>query len=290
MICKFPGSATRIAMKTPERRRVVVIGAGAAGLTAALHLGEHSLLLEQRSQVCAVVNLDLAGREVQWGSHDRASSFPLGFERAGAVGPEDHGADRDRQGVRAWERQGLIGAAEVGSRRKSGAAGSGEPVVVARWIAPRLSATPAALDDRESLQSLVTLLRGELKLSTRVCRIDPLQHLVALADGGAIVYDKLVSSVRSDELSMLLHGALPNRIHSHQATMRWLAARDVELLDDDSQFLQGDAGPFAAGRRVAEVVKRALALRFRPASDMFVRGERLFKPRLVAMPDPVALC
>jgi hypothetical protein len=63
--------------------------------------------------------------------------------------------------------------------------------------------------------------------------------------------------------------------------MYWLAARDVELLDDSTQLLYGDVNPFAAGRRVAETVKRALAQKFRPAAENLVAGEKLFKPRLV---------
>jgi hypothetical protein len=39
--------------------------------------------------------------------------------------------------------------------------------------------------------------------------------------------------------------------------------------------------PFAAGRRVAETVKRALAQKFRPVTDTFLRGAKLFEPRLV---------
>jgi glycine/D-amino acid oxidase-like deaminating enzyme len=37
--------------QSAERRRAVVIGAGLTGISAALHLGEHCLLLEQREQL-----------------------------------------------------------------------------------------------------------------------------------------------------------------------------------------------------------------------------------------------
>jgi hypothetical protein len=63
--------------------------------------------------------------------------------------------------------------------------------------------------------------------------------------------------------------------------MYWLAARDIELLDDSTQFLYGDVDSFSAGRRVAETVTRALAQKFRPASESFLCAEKLFTPRLV---------
>jgi hypothetical protein len=131
-------------------------------------------------------------------------------------------------------------------------------------------------------------LRGELRLETRVRRIFPGAHRVELDDGSSIVYDKLASSISSVGLIGLLHEELPNRIRSHQGLMYWLAARDVELIDEATQFLYGDTSSFAAGRRVAESIQRALAQRFRPATDTFARGERLFKPRLVGAQPPSA--
>jgi hypothetical protein len=79
----------------------------------------------------------------------------------------------------------------------------------------------------------------------------------------------------------LLQPDLPDRIRTHQGLMYWLAARDIELLDDSTQFLYGDVDSFSAGRRVAETVTRALAQKFRPASENFLCAEKLFTPRLV---------
>ena len=112
-------------------------------------------------------------------------------------------------------------------------------------------------------------------------RILPSARRLELDDGGAIVYDKLVSSLASIHLVGLLRPEVPVRIRTHQALMYWLAARDIELLDDDTQFISGDANPFAAGRRVAVTVRRALAQKFRPAAEKLVCGEKLFNPRLV---------
>jgi hypothetical protein len=234
---------------------VVVIGAGAAGMTAALHLGEHSVLIEQRSQVGTIY---------------------LGHGSEG--GPQT--------GMSAWERQEVSRAcAPIPDGQ------GGEPVVVARWVPPQLDASQDASANQsasESLQSLVPLLRGELRLDTRVTRIVPAAHRVDLADGSSIVYDKLVSSIPSSDVLDLLQSELPDRIRSHQGLMYWLSARDVELLDESTQFLYGDTNPFAAGRRVAETIKRALAQKFRPATEAFVRGESLFKPRLVGVPQSSA--
>jgi len=283
MVVAFPSRASgldplRTLQTTPERRRVVVIGAGAAGLTAALHLGEHSVLIEQRSQVGTIYT----GHAPEGGSDDCKSSFALGAAGAGVAGAEDGRAGGPRTGISAWERQAISRACAPIQQGQDG-----EPVVVARWVPPRLDASQGVCADEpagESLHSLVPLLRGELRLDTRVTRIVPAAHRIDLADGSSIVYDKLASSIPSSDVLELLQSELPNRIRSHQGLMYWLSARDVELLDESTQFLYGDTNPFAAGRRVAESIKRALAQKFRPATDAFVRGESLFKPRLVGAP------
>ena len=294
MIVAFPARTTApLSADAPERRRVVIIGAGAAGITAALHIGEHSVLLERRAQVGAPSGFQSgsqSGHEAQGGMNDRKSSLSLGAARAGAVGPQDRGADRQRQGLSAWERQAVASACTSDPREAgSPAAENGHPVVVARWIPPRLDPDDKSsgdADSRASLQSLLPLLRGELRLGAQVLRITPAAHRVELADGRTIVYDKLVSSVDAIVLIGLLQPELPERIRTHQGLMYWLAARDIELVDDSTQFLYGDLDAFAAGRRVAETVKRALAQKFRPASERFVSGETLFKPRLVRTPSP----
>lgn len=286
MVITFPWQASGVApltmpQTTPERRRVVVIGAGAAGLTAALHIGEHSVLIEQRSHVGTIDT----GREPEGGSDDLKSGFSLGVAGTGIAGAEDGRADGPRPGISAWERQEIVRACAPGREAEDG-----ETVVVARWVPPPLDAAQAASADepaRESLQNLVPLLRGELRLDTRVSHITPAAHRVDLADGGSIVYDKLASGIPSSDLIDLLHSELPGRIRSHQGMMYWLAARDIELLDESTQFLYGDTSPFAAGRRVGESIKRALAQKFRPATDAFVH-ERLFKPRLVGAPSASA--
>jgi len=270
---------------------VVVIGASAAGITAALHLGEHCVLLEKRAQVSA-----LTGCQAQGGSDDRKSSLPMGATCAGTTGAQDGGADRKRPGLSAWERQEIAHACAP-DHREAGREGDeddqpdaqtdGQIVVVARWIPPRLDPADAAsidADSPESLLRLVPLLRGELRLGARVTRIAPAARLVELADGRAIIYDKLVSSIESIQLIGLLQPELPNRIRTHQGLMYWLAARDIELVDDSTQFVYGDVTPFAGGRRVAQTVQRALAQKFRPASAAFLQGEKLFKPRLVPTP------
>jgi hypothetical protein len=135
----------------------------------------------------------------------------------------------------------------------------------------------------------VPLLRGELRLGARVIRIETAAHSVELSDGRKIVYDKLISGIQAVELAGLLHPPLPQRIRTHQGLLYWLAARDVELIDESTQFLFGDVNSFAAGRRVAETVKRALAQKFRPAAEAFLPGAKLFEPRLVRISPPSAI-
>jgi hypothetical protein len=281
MIVQFPSpNGFAASGLEPERRRVVIIGAGAAGITAALHIGAHSVLIEQHRQAGAAGHFQSQG-----GTNDCESRFPVGVARAGAVCAQDTGADRKRQGVSTWERQAVANTCTPDHGAAGGeAAESGQPVVVPRWIPPRLDSADdasCAAGVRESLQSLLPLLRGEVRLGVQVTRITPAAHRIDLADGGAIVYDKLVSSVEPVVLIGLLQPDLPDRIRTHQGLMYWLAARDIELLDDSTQFLYGDVDSFSAGRRVAETVTRALAQKFRPASENFLCAEKLFTPRLV---------
>ncbi len=219
-LTRFPQTGLQ---RAPERRRVVIIGAGAAGLTAAMHIGEHALLLEQRSEVSS------------------------GISEAGAAAAAP----------REW-----IGTA-VG-----GYATGEEQVRITRWTAPVLtSESPAATESRQSMRSLVPLLRGELRLDTRVTRLTPMLRRLELATGAAIVYDKLVSTVRLPDLVELLGEYVPTRVRTSQSLMHWLNARDVELADEDSRALLGDADPFAAGRRAAERVAEALERKFRASRE-----------------------
>jgi hypothetical protein len=293
MIVAFPSrTATAQNVGAPERRRVVVIGADEAGLTAALHIGEHSLLLDKRAHI----GEDTRGPRPQGGFDDRKSTFALGAARAGLAGAQDAGAARKGHGLSTWERQEVAAACssdhgEAGGKTPEDRGTLNEPVVVARWIPPRLDPVDDGADEhsRESLQGLVPLLRGELRLGARVIRILPATHRVELVDGRTIVYDKLISSIQAVELAGLLQPALPGRIRTHQGLLYWLAARDVELIDESTQFLFGDVSSFAAGRRVAETVKRALAQKFRPATETFLRGAKLFEPRLVRISPPSAI-
>jgi hypothetical protein len=293
MIVAFPSRrAPAGKTRAPERRRVVVIGADAAGITAALHVGEHSLLLEKRMHVGATSR----DQQVQGGFDDRKSTLALGASRAGFAGAQDTGADRNRQGVSTWERREVAAACTPDHRQAGGETPEvrhslNDPGAVSRWIPPRLDPVDEGTcpDSRQSLQGMLPLLRGELRLGARVTRIVPLARTIELADGSSIIYDKLISSIQAIELTGLLQPQLPNRIRTHQGLLYWLTARDVELIDESTQFLFGDVDPFAAGRRIAQTVKRALAQKFRPESETFLPGAKLFEPRLVQSPPPSAV-
>lgn len=212
-------------LPVPERRRAVIIGAGAAGLTAAMHIGEHALLLEQRSAVGSI------GSDIRRG-----------------VGE-----------LRARELHEWTGT-PVG-----GYSTTAERVRITRWEPPALApeSPQTVTPSRQSLGGLVPLLRGELRLETRVARLMPALRRVELANGGAIIYDKLVSTVKLLDLVELLGEYVPSRVRSSHSLMNWLNARDVELADEESRELLGEASPFVAGRRAAERVTEALERRFR---------------------------
>jgi hypothetical protein len=104
----------------PQRRRAIVIGAGRTGISAAYHLGLHSLLLEQHS-----------GREE---CDDCSNDGPLGAARDWFVGGEDSGADRQRPGLSSAERQAILNSCSPTSQARA------DPpalIHVARWQPPR---------------------------------------------------------------------------------------------------------------------------------------------------------
>jgi hypothetical protein len=218
----------------PERRRVIVVGAGATGMAAAFHLGEHSLLLESSHA------LD---------DTNQAHDLTLGSARA-----------------------------------------STRPMIhVARWQPPSLAPVPAAptQEEREeraerlSLRALIPLLRGELRFGATVVHISPSQRLVELADGARFVYDKLLSTVPLMALTEMVLAELPWRIRCDETLRYWLNARDIEVADFATRLCYGDVDEFAAGKRVADVIKRALADKFRTGSAADASGKLLFEPRVV---------
>lgn len=248
----------------PQRRRTIVIGAGPTGISAAFHLGEHSLLLERRT---ALEDL-----------HDHSYDFPMGPARGSALGLENAGADGQRQDTSIAERKALYIACS-----------SQDLIHVARWQPPAFMPGGAAEDEFQpgarrqidSLRVLVPLLRGEVRLGACVVRVSPSLHMLELADGTRFVYDKLLCTVSlSDVTSMIAH-ELASRI-SHDEFLRcWLKEFDIEVADQANQFCEGDIDEIAAGKRMAAHINRGLAHRFQPSRHSKHRGSSFFEPRLV---------
>lgn len=248
----------------PQRRRTIIIGAGATGISAAFHLGEHSLLLERRA---ALEEL-----------HDHPHDLPLGAARGSIVGPEDAGADGQRPGTSVAERKALYIACS-----------SQDLIHVARWQPPAFSPEGANRDEfapdprRQvgSLRVLVPLLRGELRLGACVERVSPSLHMLELADGTRFVYDKLVCTVPLAELTIMIAHELASRI-SHDEFLRcWLREFDIEVVDQANQFCEGDIDEISAGKRIAAHINRGLAERFQASRRSKHRGSHFFEPRLV---------
>ena len=249
----------------PQRRRAIVIGAGRTGISAAYHLGQHSLLLEQRSRLEE--------------SDDCSNNGPVGDARDWFVGSEDRGADRQRPGLSSAERKALfISCSSTGQARADQAA----LIHVARWQPPEFSspADDTAHGQPASLHALVPLLGGEVRLGARVVRISPSEHLLELADGTGFIYDKLLSTVSlSALLRMVLH-ELPAHVRRDESLRYWLSEHDVESGDRVTQVSYGDIDEMAAGKRIADVISRELANKFHRQGPAFPR-DRLFEPRLV---------
>ena len=124
------------------------------------------------------------------------------------------------------------------------------------------------------------LLRGELRLNAWVVRINPSQHLLELASGERLVYDKLLCTQTLAAVASLVLHEVPGQVRSDLALRYWLQDRDIEVADRQTQIAYGDVDAFAAGRRVAAVISQALADKF--AGPKQLRGKGLFRPRLVS--------
>jgi hypothetical protein len=256
-------SIARVPPPAPERRRAIVIGGDRTGISAAFHLGEHCLLIERR------VFLE--------DSHDDPHDFPMGPASGGALGTETIAADREQQAVSSAERRALF----ISCGSSSGGANDGKLIHIERWRPP--SFTPIPVDDHSSqasVRDLIPLLRGEVRLDSRVVRISPSRHLIELAGGGRIVYDKLLSTLKLSSISRMVMHELPARVRCDEILRYWLGENDVEVADRATQEYFGDFDEIAAGKRVADQITAALQLKFRRGSR-WVRGARLFEPRLV---------
>ncbi|HEV7609314.1 MAG TPA: hypothetical protein VGO61_18390 [Steroidobacteraceae bacterium] len=255
----------------PQRRRAIIIGAGPTGMSAAYHLGEHSLLLEQRTSLEDF--------------HDRSNHRSMGAARIRSVGREDGGADGERPGTSCAERKALFISCS-----STGKAFADEQALihVARWQPPELQATTIDEDrcGTPGAPALLPLLRGELRLGARVVRVSPSQHMVELAGGARFVYDKLLSTISLSSLAGMVMHEIPPHVRRDESLRYWLSEYDIELGDRGTQVSRGDLDDFVAGRRIAGQIGRALAAKFQNAGPAISRGARLFEPRVVprAMP------
>jgi hypothetical protein len=244
-------------MAPPERRRALIIGAGPTGMSLAFHLGEHSLLLERRKTLEH--------------SHDYPHDLEMGPAHGGAVGGEDAGADGHRPAAPKTNKAVFISC------------GSDSLIHVARWRPPDLA--PAKAADKpggpRSVRTLMPLLRGELRMNARVARVVPGEHLVELADGHRIVYDKIVSTLSLMATHVLVMRDLPAHVRRDESLRYWLSEHDVEVVDQVIREYYGDLDEFAAGKRIAAQIGEAMTQKFGKAKRSKARGMRLFEPRLV---------
>lgn len=241
----------------------MIIGAGPTGMAAAYHLGEHSLLLEQRDSL--------------EDADDHSNDFPMGATRGGGVGHEDTVADGQRQGVSQAERKALY----ITCSAQGSGADKHTLIRVTRWQPPVFNAheVPGATDE-PSVRSLLPLVRGEIRFGAIVMRITPSMRLLELSNGDCIVFDKLISTLSLSSMARLVMHELPGRVRHDESLRYWLADHDIEIADRATREYYGDVDGFAAGKRVAEQIGGALSAKFRNAGHSKSR-DRLFVPRLV---------
>ena len=224
-------------------------------MSTAFHLGEHSLLLDRRNSLEYF--------------HDYSHDLEMGTADGRVVGDENAGADSH------------------GSAAQNAAAQSREHTLihVARWRPPNLAPPTLAgtLGVPPSVRTLRPLLRGEVRMGAHVVRVVPAEHLVELADGHRLIYDKLVSTLSLAAIEQLVAHDLPCHVRLGESLRFWLSEQDIEVLDRMIQEYYGDLDEFAAGKRVAEQVAQALAEKYGKAKRSKAPGKRLFEPRLVGV-------
>jgi hypothetical protein len=243
----------------------LIIGAGPTGMSAAFHLGEHSLLLERRHSLEP--------------DHDHTHDFAMGAAHGSALGDQDTDADGHGFATPSENKTLFISCS---SQTRTDA---GDPTLihVQRWRPPAFTPPrePSRLGAPPSVRTLCPLLRGELKMDAHVVRISPLANLVELADGHRYVYDKLVCTLSLAAIEILVARDLPSHVRRGATLRFWLSEYDIEVVDRAIQGYHGDADEFAAGKRVADQVGLDLAAKFGKSGRSRFAGGRLFKPRLV---------
>jgi hypothetical protein len=261
----FPKAQLSNLPVAPERRRILVIGAGPTGMSAAFHLGEHCLLLERHDSL--------------EDSHDCSHDFPMGIAYGGGLGDEDPDTDGDGSAVSPAERKALF--ISCSSHAQADPA-ERTLIHVARWQPPDLAAKPAPPPRAPpSVRTLKPLLRGELRLNSRVVRIAPEAHLLELVNGQRFIYDKLVSTLPLASTELLATHDLPSHVRRDETLRYWLSEHDIEVADRTTQDFYGDLDEFAAGKRIVEHLGHALALKFGGTARSRPQHSRLFQPRLV---------
>jgi hypothetical protein len=236
---------------------VVVIGAGPAGMAAAFHLGEHSLLIDRHESLDDI--------------DDESPTVPM------APPPS---------GISTAGRKSLF----VSCSSTGGAArGARKLIHLARWQAPEWSPTPERDEHAfaPTARALAPLLRGELRLATAAVRVTPSQHLLELADGGCIVYDTLLSTISLSLLAGMAMHELPAHVRNNDGLRWWLSENDIEVADRATQVCCGDVDGFAAAKRIAERINTALVQRFGGGGRAMWHGPKVFEPRLVGKTAPV---
>ena len=202
-------------------------------MSAAFHLGEHSLLLERRHSLEH--------------HHDYSHDLPMGDPHGGAVGGEDPGADGDGFATPAENQAVFISCSSHAD------AGDNTLIHVERWRPP---------DSRRRASEVSFARRRRFALCVRcfVASCDSVRtwfafhlptHLVELADGHRYVYDKLVSTLSLAAIEFLVATDLPRHVRRDESLRYWLSEHDIEVADRAIQDYYGDLDEFAAGKRVA---------------------------------------
>jgi hypothetical protein len=152
------------------------------------------------------------------------------------------------------------------------------------WEAPQLTTeefTNRSPTWDDLWRGLIQLARGETRLATRVTAIAVHERRLEVSTGESFVYDKLVSALPLEILQGLIVDTTPGRLRSDESWRYWLNARDIELLDSSARAQAGDVDGQAAGKRIADTIRGAIAMKFSSKSALDDRPAGLFHPRIV---------
>jgi protoporphyrinogen oxidase/glycosyltransferase involved in cell wall biosynthesis len=217
--------------------RTVIIGAGAAGLSAAYHLGHDAVLLEKESMVgggCRSVKDN--GFTFDHAGHGMVSDDPYVLELVELLlGSNLHWQNRE-----AWAyRNGMYTRYHGTGQSLPPHAGSADDTAPSNVAALRPADQPMTPGARfgyplrggfQALMSgFVPHIKGTIELNADVVQVSPRQRTVTLADGRHYQYENLICTMPLPHLVRMAGDEAPDAVKRAAQGLKHVAVRCVNL-------------------------------------------------------------